>query len=96
MQVAGIPRVKKLKCGGNHTLVLTEEQSVYGWGSNSNMQLSHETEFSKVDNPLIAVYSPIRINKNMEENKIIDRAAGNEFSFFVTKRKNNEETEVKI
>ena len=77
-------------------MVLTEEQSVYGWGSNSNMQLSHEAEFSKVDNPLIAVYSPTRISKNMEENQITDIEAGNEFSFFVTKKKSNEETEVKL
>lgn len=32
--------IKKICCGANHSLAITEEGSLFGWGSNSNMQLS--------------------------------------------------------
>lgn len=33
-------RVTKVACGANHSLAITSEGHLYGWGSNSNMQLS--------------------------------------------------------
>jgi alpha-tubulin suppressor-like RCC1 family protein len=67
---------------------------VYGWGSNSNMQLSHQLEFGLVENPLLASFSPMRIDFNLADNRATDIAAGNEFSIFVTENKKNGETEV--
>lgn len=29
--------IKKICCGANHSLAITEEGSLFGWGSNSNM-----------------------------------------------------------
>lgn len=33
-------KVTKIACGANHSLAITEEGKLYGWGSNSRMQLS--------------------------------------------------------
>jgi alpha-tubulin suppressor-like RCC1 family protein len=59
------------------------------------MQLSQQQEFSKVDEPLIAVFAPIRISSQMDtRNKVIDVALGEESSIFVTENLDNNETEV--
>lgn len=50
--------------------------NLYGWGSNSTMQLSHEDEFSKMKNPLICSYTPLRITKNLQYCNIKKIAAG--------------------
>lgn len=93
-KITNIPPVKKITAGSNHSLALTENGYVYGWGSNSNMQLSNQQEFSAVENPLIAIYTPRRISANLSDNFVEDLAAGDEFSIFVTKSKINDETEV--
>lgn len=68
---------------------------MFGWGSNSQMQLSQLEDFSKVDSPLIAVFSPLRVSALMESHNVVtDVAAGEETSFFVTQNKLNQETEV--
>jgi alpha-tubulin suppressor-like RCC1 family protein len=68
---------------------------VYGWGSNSKMQLSQQQEFSRVDEPLISVYQPIRISSGMDsKNKVVDVSLGDEFSVFVTENHTTGETEV--
>lgn len=52
------------------------------------MQLSHLEEFSKLAEPLIAVYNPIRLSSLMDSNnEVIHMAAGSEFSVFVTRNK---------
>lgn len=65
------------------------------------MQLSHEKEVAKSDNPMLAVFSPIRIDRSkssviedMTSNTVTDIAAGDAFSMFVTKNNSNKETEV--
>lgn len=30
-------KVKKIACGANHSLAITEDGRLYGWGSNSSM-----------------------------------------------------------
>lgn len=93
-KIQNIPPIIKIIAGSNHSLALAETGNVYGWGSNSNMQLSNQQEFSAVENPLIAVYTPRRISTNLSDNFVEDFAAGDEFSIFVTKNKINNETEV--
>lgn len=93
--IENIPPIKKIVCGENHTIAISNEGQVYGWGSNSQLQLSHLDEFSKVAEPLIAVYNPIRLSALMDSNnQVLDVAAGSEFSVFVTKNKMTQETEV--
>jgi alpha-tubulin suppressor-like RCC1 family protein len=86
--------IKKVACGGNHTLALHKEGFVFGWGSNSSLQLSHENEFAAVGNPLLAVFSPLKIDKEMNSTVATDIAAGNDFSMFVARNRLNNETEV--
>ena len=80
--------------GGNHCIAITTDGTAFGWGSNSALQLSHENEFSAADQPLIAVYSPIKLEKNLGAGFVTDVAAGNETSVFITRNKYNGETEV--
>jgi alpha-tubulin suppressor-like RCC1 family protein len=37
-----LKNIRKLAAGGQHCLALDESGTLYGWGSNSHMQLSHE------------------------------------------------------
>jgi alpha-tubulin suppressor-like RCC1 family protein len=74
--VPGIPPISKIVCGTNHTLAIDTNGQLFGWGSNSNMQISHGEEFSKAQNPLICSYSPLRITKNLENNYIKDVSGG--------------------
>jgi len=92
--VTNLPPVKKVVAGSNHTLVLTEGGTVFGWGSNSNLQLSHQKEFATVENPLLAVFHPIKFEMNISDNSVEDMSAGDEFSILVTRSKTNDETEV--
>lgn len=40
-KVAGLPKIKKIVCGGFHTVAIGEENSgVFGFGSNSALQYS--------------------------------------------------------
>ena len=86
--------MRKVACGSNHTVVLTNEGVVYGWGSNSSMQLSHEQEFGMSENPLLSAYSPLRFEKNLGNAFATDLAAGEEHTIIVAKHRNNGETEV--
>jgi alpha-tubulin suppressor-like RCC1 family protein len=42
-------------------LAITEDGDCFGWGSNGQLQLSHEKDFSRMTNPLLASFTPIRI-----------------------------------
>lgn len=93
-KLESLANIQKVVCGGNHTLVLTKEGAVYGWGSNSSLQLSHQEQFATVDNPLVAVYEPLRLEKNLEAVAATDIAAGEEFSIIVGRNRTSNETEV--
>lgn len=82
-----LPKIKKIAAGGNHSLALSENGELYGWGSNSKVQLSHEVEFSKVENPMMAIFRPTKITHNIKNNEVTDMAAGYESTIIVTKNK---------
>ena len=41
-QIPNLSGIAKVTCGDNHTLALSKNGIVYGWGHNSSLQLSHE------------------------------------------------------
>lgn len=65
-----IKNIIKIATGGNHSLALDHGGNLFGWGSNSNMQLSHEEEFSQMNTPLLCTYNPIKIYKNLDANEV--------------------------
>jgi len=75
--------------GSFHSLALSEQGEVYGWGSNQKVQLSHELAFARVDSPVMAYYNPIQITHHLENNRVYDIAAGHEFSVISTIHKCN-------
>ena len=79
----------QISAGAYHNLALDKAGSLYGWGSNSNLQISHEEEFSKMNNPLICSYNVLKISKDLDYNTIKSMAAGEEFSAIVTENRQN-------
>ena len=68
---------------------MTEQGDLYGWGSNLKVQLSNEIAYSKVENPTMAYFKPVKLDHNMKNHEITDIAAGEEFSVFVTRNRCN-------
>ena len=58
------------------------------------MQLSHEEEFSQMNTPLIAAFTPVKITKNLDNSDIIDIKAGEEFSVIIAQSRLNQSYEV--
>jgi alpha-tubulin suppressor-like RCC1 family protein len=79
--------IKKVVCGSNHTLALSVNGNVYGFGNNKYEQLSNDDEYKQgiigVNKPTI--FSPDKF-KHME---IKDIAASGNCSFFVSFDKKN-------
>lgn len=94
VHIKNLPSISAIACGSNHSLVVSGDGNVYGWGSNSKMQLSHENDFSSPNDPLLAAFYPLRIDKNLSNIMVDKVAAGNEFSMFCGINRNNDETEV--
>lgn len=65
-----LKNITKIASGGNHNLALDHGGNLFGWGANTNMQLSHEDEFSAMNAPLICTYKPIKIYKNLDANEV--------------------------
>ncbi len=82
--------IVKIAAGANHNLALDHGGNLFGWGSNSNMQLSHEDEFSAMNAPLICTYKPIKIYKGLDSNEVRELVTGDEFSVFITANRNTE------
>lgn len=79
--------VKKVVCGFRHTLAITENGKLYGWGSNSQQQLSHAAEYADESSPVHAWLSPQRVMGPLAELFVVDAAAGEEFSVIVAQGK---------
>ncbi len=71
-----LKNVVKIASGANHNIALDHGGNLFGWGSNSNMQLSHEDEFSAMNAPLLCSYKPIKISKNLDANEAKELIAG--------------------
>ena len=79
-------KIKLVACGEAHTLALTEEKEVYGWGWGSNGQLGKgrkHDDFEEVGNRLCIQYLPTPI-QFPEGTRIKQIAAGGLFSMFIT------------
>lgn len=89
-----LPKISSIACGSEHSQAVSHDGGVYGWGSNAKMQLSHENDFAAANDPLLATFNPLRIDKNLANIFVEKVACGNEFSMFVGTNRNNNETEV--
>ena len=79
--------VKKVICGFRHSLAITENGKLYGWGYNNQQQLSHAQEYADEANPMHAIFVPQRITGDLEELFVVDAAAGEEMSVIVAQGK---------
>ena len=76
-------KVKKVVCGENHTLALTEHGNVYGFGYNRFLQLSNDPLYRQ---GLLGLNKPTIIPSDKFKNmKVIDIAASKNCSYFVCK-----------
>ena len=51
-------KVKKIVSGHRHTLAVTENGLLFGWGFNSMQQLSNADSYADPDNPQHAIFEP--------------------------------------
>ena len=54
-------KVKKVVCGFRHSLAITEDGQLFGWGYNNQQQLSHAQEYADDSNPMHAMFQPQRL-----------------------------------
>lgn len=74
IKVKDIPLISKIDCGDNFIIALDKSNCLWGWGNSCKGQFGLGTD--KI------VYKPYEID--IKGNKIIDIAAGKDFSFYVT------------
>ena len=60
-------KIKKVFTNGDHNFAITTNNELYGWGSNSHMQLGHDLEYSKASNPKLAIFEPINFTKELNQ-----------------------------
>jgi alpha-tubulin suppressor-like RCC1 family protein len=76
-------KVKKIVCGENHTLVLSEYGNVYAFGYNRYLQLSNDNLYRQ---GVIGINKPTLIaSDKFKTMKVIDIAASKNCSFFICK-----------
>lgn len=80
IQVELPEKITKVVCGYRHTLAIGESGKLYGWGYNNQQQLSHSDEYAQEENPWHAIFTPMLIRKELEGKRVLDAAAGEEFS----------------
>lgn len=80
-------KVKKIVCGENHTLALTVNGNIYGFGNNRFLQLSNDVLYRK---QVIGLNKPTLINADKFKNfKVVDIAASKNCSFFICKNEDD-------
>ena len=75
--------MKKIACGFRHSLAITENGKLYGWGYNNQQQLSHSQEDADEASPMHAIFTPQRITRPLEDLFVMDAACGEEISIIV-------------
>jgi alpha-tubulin suppressor-like RCC1 family protein len=74
----------KVVSGYRHSLAITASGNLYGWGFNSQQQLSHSAEYADPENPQHAIMTPVLLNTGELDRKfIVDAAAGEEHTVVV-------------
>ena len=80
-------KVKKVVCGFRHSLAITEDGKLFGWGYNNQQQLSHAQEYADDSNPMHAIFQPQRLLGPLADLFVVDAAAGEEMSMVVAQGK---------
>ena len=77
-----LENIVKVVCGDNHTLALSVNGNVYGFGNNKYQQLSNDDMYKQ---GIIGINTPTVLRSDKFNNlKIIDIAASGNCSFFIT------------
>jgi len=66
----------KVVSGDRHCFAISDKGSLFGWGYNNMMQLSHSDEYADAENPAHAVFAPERMGGELENKFVVDAAAG--------------------
>lgn len=76
-------KIKKIVCGENHSLALSNDGNVYGFGFNRFLQLSNDPIYRQ---KIIGLNKPTLITQDKFRNlKVLDIAASKNCSFFMVK-----------
>lgn len=89
-------KIQKIFSNGDHNFAITASNELYGWGSNSHMQLGHELEYSKGTNAKLALFEPVNFTKELNQVNcsLQDIALGDKFSLFSCINSFSNQTEI--
>lgn len=82
-------RVAKVFAKNNQSFVVTDDGSVFGFGSNKSMQLAHQDSFLDPQSPFPFFYKPVKFNQYLDKEECLlkDIVMGDEFTLFVCRHK---------
>ena len=81
----------KVVSGFRHSLAITEDGKLFGWGFNSMMQLSNAEDYIDPENSKQAIFTPAHIVGPLEHKFVTDAAAGEEHTMVVCQARVNGE-----
>jgi len=93
-EIQELNNIRKIACGYQHSLAVDADGQVFGWGNNSLLQLSNKEAYERTQNPMFVAYTPTKISTNLDEVKIEDLAAGEDFSIFIGKNNTSQDSVV--
>ena len=76
-------KFEKIQAGGNHSLAISKDRQVYGWGLNKTQQLAFWKDFIWSDENKDLIFSPTSLGEYFSAWKAVHIAAGQDFSIFV-------------
>ena len=71
-------KVTKIVCGYHHSLAITEEGSLFGWGYNNMLQLSNSDKYQDPESPMHAIFLPTKIEGELSNKFVVNASAGEE------------------
>lgn len=84
MPIKSLPKIQKVVCGFRHSLAISEDGRIFGWGFNSMQQLSNADKYMNSENPQSAIFNPVQLLGELEGKFIVDAAAGEEHSIVIS------------
>lgn len=75
-------KIRKVCCGGNHTIALGDIDNVYGWGDNSSNQIDYNNNTGKM------VYLEPKLIDHLSNKHIISVSCGTNHSLYLTENGN--------
>jgi len=78
--ISNTPKFKKISCGANHTLAITQEDTVYSWGFGTSLACGNGDE-EDVETPMLIQ------GQRLDGLQVLEIGAGGQHSVLLAKKK---------